>query len=114
MKEKKIRNYTSVLAFFFVFNGMTPVDVHAEGYSFDVYNSTSNAITKILVSEGGKNWGEFNIGRGINPGATVSLMWDENTNNENCKQQIIAVFNDGSKTEPAIFDFCEQDLVLEF
>lgn len=83
-------------------------------FSFTVHNSTKFAIKQILVSEDGKTWGEFDIGSGIAAGATESLVWDTSTNNDECSQSVKAVFSDGEESEPAVFDFCEEDLELEF
>ena len=87
---------------------------HASDFSFNVHNSTDTRITKILVSENRKSWGQFNIGRGIQPGATVKLVWDKSTNNEACAQWVKAVFADNTEAKPAKFDFCEDDLETEF
>jgi hypothetical protein len=87
---------------------------HANDFSFNVHNSTDTRITKILVSENRKSWGQFNIGRGIQPGATVKLVWDKSTNNEACAQWVKAVFADNTEAKPAKFDFCEDDLEIEF
>lgn len=86
----------------------------AEGYSFKLSNTTENTIKKILVSEDGKKWGPFDIGKGIKPGETVTLEWAESTNDESCEQQVKAVFDDGSESEVTAFNFCEADLALEF
>jgi len=83
-------------------------------YSFKVHNTSGSAIKKLLVSEDGKEWGFFEIGDGIEAGASVTLVWDESTNKEDCKQHFKAVFADGEESEPVIFDFCEEDLELEF
>ena len=83
-------------------------------YSFKVHNTTKNTITKILVSQDGKSWGEFDVGKGIGAGKSETLIWDSSTNNEACKQSVKAVFDDGSESAPAKFDFCEKDLELEF
>ena len=90
------------------------VAASADEYSFQVTNSTRSTITKILVSENGRSWGYFDIGRGIRPGRTVELTWDASTNDESCFQWVKAKFADGSESERAKFDFCEEDLVLEF
>jgi len=83
-------------------------------YSFTVDNATETSIKKILVSEGGKNWGHFDIGSGIAPGETAKLVWDKSTDNESCSQYIKAIYADGSYSEPTHFDFCEEtDLVFE-
>lgn len=86
----------------------------AEEYKFKVHNTTKQTIKKILVSEDGKEYGEFEIGKGIKPGATDELVWDTSTNSESCHQYFKAVFSDGEESEAAKFDFCEEDLVLEF
>ncbi len=86
----------------------------AEEYSFTVENSTKTKITQVLVSEDGKTWGKFDIGQGIKPHETVTLIWDESTNDEDCKQHVKAVWSDRSESESAIFDFCEDNLELVF
>jgi len=86
----------------------------AKEYSFSVKNGTETAITKILVSQDGKSWGFFDIGKGITPGETMTLIWDASTNDQDCKQYIKAVWLDGSEADPAIFDFCEEGLAIEF
>lgn len=86
----------------------------AEEYSFTASNTTASTITKIFVSENKKDWGYFEIGSGIKPGKTVNLEWDQSTNSENCSQWVKATYADGSESEPAKFDFCEDGLELNF
>ena len=86
----------------------------AEDYSFKVTNNTDQAIKKILVSEEGEEYGFFNIGKGIAPGQTVTLVWDSSTNGESCEQYFKAVFSSGHESEPTKFDFCESEVALEF
>ena len=86
----------------------------AEEYSFKVTNNTHQAIKKILVSEDGNEYGFFNIGAGIAPGKTVTLVWDQSTNGESCEQYFKAVFADGEESEATQFDFCESEVALEF
>ena len=84
-------------------------------YSFKVHNTTGDKITKLLASEDGKEYGSFNVGKeGIGPGETVTLKWDKSTNKSDCKWFIKAVFDDGSQTPAKKFDFCEEDLELDF
>ncbi len=90
------------------------ITVVAQDYSFKVHNNTHETITKILVSEDGKNYGYFDIGNGIAPGETAELVWDKSTNGESCHQYFKAMFSDGSESQPVKFDFCESGLVLEF
>jgi hypothetical protein len=86
----------------------------ADEYSFKVSNKTESAIKKVLVSQDKKEWGYFNVGKGIGAGKTVTLVWDKSTDNEECKQWVKAVYADGEESEPAKFDFCEDDLEIEF
>ena len=92
------------------------ISLHAteDSYSFRVHNTTKHTITKLLASDDGKDYGDFDIGDGIPPGKTVTLVWDESTDDENCKQWFKAVYDDGEESEAVKFDFCEEDLVLEF
>ena len=86
-----------------------------EDYMFKVHNTTKDTISKLLASEDGKDYGSFDVGKeGIAPGQTISLKWDKKTNESGCKWFIKAVFEDGSETPAKKFDFCEEDLELEF
>src|SRR4051812_5358684 len=87
----------------------------AGGYSFKVHNTTKDKITKLLASEDGETYGSFDVGsKGIAPDETITLNWDKSTNKSSCKWYIKAVFEDGSETDAKQFDFCEEDLELEF
>ena len=83
-------------------------------YSFKVKNTTKDKITKLLASEDGKTYGDFDIGKGIKPGETVTLQWDKETDESDCEWYFKAVFADGEESEAVKFDFCEEDLELEF
>ena len=83
-------------------------------YSFKVKNTTEGLITKILVSEDGEKYGYFDIGDGIKPGETMTLVWDKSTNGQSCTQYFKAVWEDGSEGKPVKFNFCEKDLELDF
>ncbi len=82
--------------------------------SFKVHNTTKYTIKQLLVSENGKKWGSANIGTGIKAGESETLVWNASADNQDCKQLIKVVFSDGVESEPAIFDFCETGLELEF
>jgi hypothetical protein len=88
--------------------------VRAEDYSFKVHNNTEETITKLLVSEDGEKYGFFDIGDGIKPGETETLVWNKSTNSQSCKQWFKAVWADGEEGKPVKFDFCEKGLTLEF
>jgi hypothetical protein len=83
-------------------------------YTYKVHNKSRSTITALLASEDGKTYGAFDIGKGIPPGQTVTLVWDKSTDEGNCEQWIKAKFADGGVSPAAKFDFCEADLVLEF
>lgn len=85
-----------------------------EQYSFKVHNTTDDKITKLLASPDGKSFGFFDIGKGIPSGETVTLNWDKSTNEKGCKWYFKAVFADGEESQAKKFDFCEEDLELEF
>ena len=85
-----------------------------DNYSFKVKNTTDELITKILVSEDGEKYGYFDIGSGIKPGETMTLVWDKSTNSSSCHQWFKAVWESGKEGKPVKFDFCEKDLQLEF
>jgi hypothetical protein len=90
-------------------------DSEEQDYSFTVHNTTNDRITKLLASEDDQNYGTFDVGStGISPGQTVTLNWDKSTNDSHCKWFIKAVFDDGSETPAKKFDFCEEDLELDF
>lgn len=112
MKKMSVK----VLLFALVLTSMAGVSAFADDdqYSFKVTNNTSQVIKKLLASEDGEKFGFFNIGSGIKPGATVTLVWDKSTNGESCNQFFKAVYADGSESEAAEFDFCEADVALEF
>ena len=93
--------------------GMATEEEDAE-YSFKLHNTTKDKITKLLASEDGNEWGNFDIGKGIKPGETVTLKWDKKTNDSDCNWLFKAVFADGEESEAKEFDFCEEDLELEF
>ncbi|MEO8379983.1 MAG: hypothetical protein ABI779_10010 [Acidobacteriota bacterium] len=86
----------------------------ADEYRFTVHNNTDQAIKKVLVSEDGNEYGYFDIGKGIAPGAEVELVWDQSTNGESCSQHFKAVFASGHESDPVEFNFCEEGLTLEF
>ena len=93
------------------------VMTRAEGlgdYRFKVHNNTNVKLTKILVSEDGKDWGFFDIGSGIAAGATTELVWAKHTDNSGCDWYFKAQWSDGETSDPTKFDFCEEGLVLEF
>ncbi|EKF58290.1 hypothetical protein QWE_16848 [Agrobacterium albertimagni AOL15] len=112
MNYRNVRNGLFAIAIAAA-NGMTAIVAKADEFSFKATNTTSSAITGILVSENKSTWGAFDIGSGIKPGSTAELVWDQSTNSESCAQWVKATFADGSESEAAQFDFCENGLDLE-
>jgi hypothetical protein len=90
------------------------MNAHAESYEFKIKNTTDSKMVDLLVSEDGKSWGYFDLGAGVGAGNSATMVWDESTNSESCKQQVKAVYADGEESEAASFDFCEDGLELEF
>lgn len=87
----------------------------ADQWHFVVANKTESRIVKLQVSEDRKQWGDFDIGRGIAAGETATLIWDASTDNEDCNQWIRAKFMDGSYSEASKQDFCKDlDDPIEF
>jgi len=83
-------------------------------YTFKVHNDNEQRIIKLLASEDGKDYMNFDIGKGIDVGETVTLNWDKSTNKSSCKWYLKAVYADKSVGEAVRFDFCEEDLVIDF
>ena len=110
----KLQSSRVRIALFFAALLLVSLSAFADDYSFKVHNNSDQAIKKILVSEDGDEYGFFDIGKGIKAGATVELVWDSSTNGESCEQYFKAVFADGSESDATKFDFCEEDLTLEF
>ena len=105
----------TLLSFVFVLLSFTASYAQSDTeFSFKVTNNTNSTIKKLLVSEDGKTYGYFNIGNGIGSGKTVTLVWNQSTNDENCVQYFKAVFADASESAAVKFDFCEDELELEF
>ncbi len=96
------------------FNYVHASKASAVEYTYKVHNKSSSTITALLASEDGKTYGQFDIGKGIAPGKIVTLVWDKSTDEGNCEQWVKAKFADGGVSPAAKFDFCEEDLVLEF
>ena len=88
--------------------------VAANAYEFTINNLTSSKIVALEVSEDGASWGNFNVGAGLDAGASATATWSESTNDSNCEWQVRAKFADGSSSDAATFDFCEEELVVEF
>lgn len=114
MNLKSVRMGVAAISFGIAGIGAMATAAHAEEFSFTATNTTKSNITEVFVSENKSEWGYFDIGSGIKPGATVDLVWDQSTNSEGCAQWVKATYADGSESEPAKFDFCENGLEIEF
>jgi len=104
----------AALAFAALTNPVRQAAAADHQYSFKVHNTTREKITKLLASEDGKEYGNFDIGSGIGGGKTITLNWDKKTNDSGCKWFFKAEFADGEESPPVQFDFCEEDIELEF
>ena len=115
MKLRYSLKKLSLLGIALVLVGSSASLARAEGnFSFKVRNGTQENITVLLVSEDGATYGKFDIGAGIASGATETLVWDKSTDEGDCNQYFKAVFADGGESPAVKFDFCEENLVLEF
>jgi len=83
-------------------------------YAFQIENNTDSRIDAVVVSEDGEHWGAFDIGSGINAGATANMTWDASTDESGCTWYFMATFEDGSNSDVVEFDFCEEELVIQF
>lgn len=102
------------LALALVAGPVSQVKADDDQYFFKVHNTTKETITKLLASEDGKSFGNFDLGKeGIPAGKTVTLNWDKKTNDKGCEWYFKAVFG-SEESEAKKFDFCEEDLELEF
>lgn len=114
MNLTRVRMGLLAVAFGIAGTGLAATGALAAEFSFTATNTTRSTVTEILVSEDKSEWGYFDIGSGIKPGKTVNLVWDQSTNSENCTQWVKASYADGSESEPAKFDFCEDGLEIDF
>ena len=104
----------TLLSFAFVLMSVSFSYAQDSEFSFKVHNKTDSTIKKLLVSEDGKKWSNFDIGAGIAPRKSATMVWSKTTDNEKCVQWVKAVYADKSESTPAKFDFCEEDLEMEF
>jgi hypothetical protein len=51
---------------------------------------------------------------GVPAGKNIDPAWDKSIDDGNCEWYFKALFADGEESEPATFDFCEQELELVF
>ncbi len=110
-----MKNYLKLAAVFTCACALLSLANATEGsFSFKVKNTTSHTIKKLLASEDGETYGNFDIGAGIAPGKEAELVWDKSTDDGKCEWWFKAVFDDGEEAEAVKFDFCEEDLTLEF
>ena len=86
----------------------------ANAYEFNITNSTESKITGVEASEDGKTWGKFDMGAGLAAGESTTITWDASTDDSGCEWQVKASYADGSVSLPAKFDFCKDDIEIEF
>jgi hypothetical protein len=104
----------ALFSFAFMLLSFTAANAQDSEFSFRVTNNTKYTIKKLLVAEAGKKYKYFDIGSGVAPGKTVTLVWSKATDNEDCEQWFKAVYSDGVESEAAMFDFCEENIHLVF
>ena len=104
----------SLLSLAFVLMSFSVSYAQDSEYSFKVYNKTNSTIKKLFVAEPGNKYKYFDIGSGIAPGKSMTLVWSKSTDNEACVQWVKAVYADKTESQPVKFDFCEENLEMEF
>ena len=104
----------SLLSLAIILIGSSAANAQDSEFSFKVINRTEVTIKKLLVSVDGKKWGFFDVGAGIASGKSADLVWSKTTDTDPCKQWVKAIYADKSESKPVKFDFCEEDLELEF
>jgi hypothetical protein len=104
----------TLLSVAFILMSFTVSNAQDSEWSFKVTNKTKTTIKRLLVAEPNKKYKDFDIGKGILPGETATLIWNKATDDESCKQWFKAVYSDGVETEAAYVDFCEDDVHLDF
>ena len=104
----------SLLSLAFVLAGFSTGYAQDSEFSFKIINKTDSTIKKLLVSVDGKKWNFFDIGNGVAAGKTADMVWSKASDSDPCKQFVKAVYADKSESTPVKFDFCEEDLELEF
>ena len=104
----------ALLSVAFILMSFTVSKAQDSEYSFKVTHKTKTTIKRLLVAEPKKQYRDFDIGKGIRPGETVTLVWNKATDNEQCEQWFKAVYADGVESEAAYVDFCEDDVHLDF
>lgn len=118
--EKNLMNFqskflrTALLSFAFILLTFTVSNAQDSEWSFKVTNNTKYTIKKLYAAEAGAKYKYFDIGAGIPPGKTITIVWNKKTDSEDCNQYFKAVYSDGVETEEAEFDFCEENVHLVF
>jgi hypothetical protein len=112
--QKRLTKFAVLASAFVVVAFLCPVVRGGDDVSFKVHNNTKETITKLLVSEDGKTYGFFDLGDGIEPGDTETIVWDKSAHGQSCHQWFKAVWESGEEGKAVKFDFCEEGLTLEF
>ncbi|MEO7323439.1 MAG: hypothetical protein ABIW82_01275 [Dokdonella sp.] len=79
----------------------------ADQWHFKLKNATESRIVKLQVCEDKKEWGDFDVGRGIAVRKTETMVWDVSTDNEDRKQRIRVKFSDATYSEPSKRNVCK-------
>ena len=89
-----------------------------DSFTFTVTNNSELTITELWASPeeeaDDEEWFQFGLPEeGIAPGETITIAWDERTNDSPCEWWIQILFEDESESDPYLFNFCEEpDLVV--
>jgi hypothetical protein len=114
IRKTALLAFAALIMVSFAISYAHPAKAKPMDYRYKVHNLSSSRITQLMASDDGKKYLPFDIGAGIKPGETMELVWDKSTDNGACEWWVKAAFADGGVSPAAQFDFCEEDLVLEF
>lgn len=85
-----------------------------EELMFSITNNNPQTISKLLVSNNGNNWENFDLGgQTIKSKEKVVLLWTKNAKESGCDWKIKATFANQKDSEPLILNICQQpDLIF--
>jgi len=97
-------------ALFFIFL-LVPVLLIAREINVDITNNTDHRITGLtLIEKGTSRRIPLFIGRGVSPGATVTVVWA--TFEGDCTWSAQAKFDTGAETRPIPINFCVKPEII--
>jgi hypothetical protein len=88
-------------------------DGQERSLTFSVFNKSPSKIVKVMVSPWGDpdraSWHALKIGKGIEPGDTKILKWDDQEYDQPCDERVVGYFPDGGQTKIVRANLCKAD-----